>query len=213
MTGRSSAFEAPWSFGDRVRLATKPEWGVGMVSRAEPSRVKGELEWAVTIRFPNAGIKTLNTVAAMLERIEDTTDEGAGEAAQAIAAADRVGDDELLGPAAKKRVEELMLGLPESCSDPFRSISARIEESLTLYRFNTSGRGLIDWAVAQTGLDDPLSRFSRHELEQHFTKWAGERDRHIARLVYDARGKGESVDHLLANVSEQIRKAIKHTRF
>ena len=213
MAGRSSAHEAPWSFGDRVRLTAKPEWGVGMVSRAEPSRVKGELEWAVTVRFPNAGIKTLHTAAAVLERVEETTQEGAGEAAQAFADADRVGDDELLGPAAKKRVEALMLGLPDPCTDPFRSIAVRIEATLKLYRFDTSGRSLVDWAVAQTGLDDPLSRFNRHELEQHFTKWAGERDRHLARLVFEAKQKNESVEQVLRGVPERIQKVIKHTRF
>ena len=76
MTGRSSAHEAPWSFGDRVKLASKPEWGIGVVSRAEPIRVKGELAWTVTVRFPNAGIKTLNTAGAVLERVEATTEEG-----------------------------------------------------------------------------------------------------------------------------------------
>ena len=213
MTGRSSAHEAPWSFGDRVKLASKPEWGIGVVSRAEPTRVKGELAWTVTVRFPNAGIKTLNTAGAVLERVEATTEEGGGEAAQAFADADRVGDDDLLGPAAQKRVEALMLELPEPCTDPFRSIASRIESTLELYRFDTSGRGLVDWAVAQTGLDDPLSRFNRHELEQHFTKWAGERDRHLARMVFEAKQKNESVGDVLKRVPEHIQKVIKHTRF
>ncbi len=205
--------ETGWAFGDRVRVPSKPEWGVGTVTRAAAAHVRGNPCWTLTIRFPNAGIKSINTAAGTLERVEDTTEEGGGETAVAIAEAEAVAGDDLLGPQAQRRVESLMIGLPESCTDPFRSIPARVEATLDLYRFDGSGRSLVDWAVAQTGLDDPLSRFNRQELETHFRRWEQVRDSHLAKLAYEAKQKGRSVEKLLAAAPEVARNAAAHARF
>ena len=213
VSGSQSASEAPWSYGDRARVPSKPEWGVGTVTRAARSQVAGEPCWGVTVRFPNAGIKTLNTSVAVLERVEETTDEGAGEAAVVIAAADRAAGDDMFGPMAKRRLEAVMTELPEPCRDPFRSLAARVRLTLNLYRFAATGRLLVDWAVAQTGLDDPLSRFNRQELETHFGRWAMERDRHLAKLVHEARQKGTPVDSVMAKGPPEARLAAAKTRF
>lgn len=212
VSGSSSASEVRWSFGDRVRIPSKPEWGIGSVTRVASACVKGEPCWTLTVRFPNAGIKTLNTSVAMLERVEETTDAGAGEAAVVIAEAEMTAGDELFGPMAKRRVEALMVVLPEPCRDPFRSLAARVTLTLELYRFDDSNRGLVDWAVAQTGLDDPLSQFNRQELETHFRKWSEERDQHLAKLVREAKFKGEPVDRELARGPAAARTAAARTR-
>ena len=167
----------------------------------------------LTIRFPNAGIKSLNSAVANLEPVEETTPQGAGEAAVAIAQADRTAGDDLLGPMAQKRLVEVMTEVPEHCRDPFQSLANRVTSTLALYRFTTTGGSLVDWAVAQTGLDDPLSRFNRQELEQHFVRWAQERDQHLARLVFEARQKGDDVDGILASGPEAARTALARTRF
>ena len=80
-----------------------------------------------------------------------------------------------MAPLASRKLQEVMLAIPERCRDPFRSVESRIQSALELYRYDNGGRGLVDWAVAQTGLDDPLSRFNRHELEAHFSRWSSER--------------------------------------
>ncbi|MDP7069849.1 MAG: DUF3553 domain-containing protein [Phycisphaerales bacterium] len=213
MSGTAPHPEADWSFGDRVRVPTKPEWGVGTVTRAAATHVRGKPCWTLTVRFPNAGIKMVNTSTGTLERVEDTTEAGGGETAMAIAEAEAVAGDDLLGPQAQRRVESLMVGLPEACTDPFRSIPTRVEATVDLYRFDGSGRALVDWAVAQTGLDDPLSRFNRQELETHFRKWQQVRDSHLAKLAYEARQKGLSVDQVLAAGPEEARAAAAHARF
>ena len=211
--GVTTSNNASWSFGDRVRLPSKPEWGVGTVMRAEPTQFKGAPSWLLTIRFPNAGIKSLNPSIAGLETVEETTSEGAGEAAMAIAQADRTVGDDLLGPMAQRRLIEVMTEVPEPCRDPFRSLMDRVSSTLELYRFASTGRSLVDWAVAQTGLDDPLSRFNRQELEQHLTRWAQERDQHLNRLVMEARQKGEPVDGAIAKGPEKARAALSKARF
>ncbi len=197
-----------WSFGDRLLMPNRPEWGVGSVTRAEPTTVRGDACWSLTVRFPNAGIKTINTSAVQPERVEDQS----GEAAQAIAEAAQSAHDELLGPHAKRRVEDLMVNLPEDCRDPFRSIPIRIKASLRLYRFEGSGRSLLDWAVAQTGLDDPLATFNRQELETHYGRWAEARDLHLARLIHEAQQNGESVDSVLSEAPEAALRAVKRAR-
>jgi hypothetical protein len=129
-----------------------------------------------------------------------------------IAEAELTAGDDLFGPMAKRRVEALMVVLPEPCRDPFRSLAARVELTLELYRFDASSRLLVDWAVAQTGLDDPLSCFNRQELETHFRKWSQERDQHLAKLVREAKFKGESVGRVLAKGPEAARTAAARTR-
>ncbi|MDP7029815.1 MAG: DUF3553 domain-containing protein [Phycisphaerales bacterium] len=213
MSGVSPTSEAPWSFGDRVRLPGKPEWGVGVITAAKPTTVRGAPCWSLQVRFPNAGIKSLNSSAATLERVEETPREhGAGGAAAVLEEAAATAGDELLGPMAQRRVEALMVDLPEACQDPFRSLAARVETTLALYRFDATGGRLIDWAVAQTGLNDPMTHFNRQELETHFRKWAQARDQHLARLVRDARHAGESIDRVLAAGPQSARVALSRTR-
>ncbi len=212
VSGSSPTSEVPWSFGDRVRLPSKPEWGVGVVTTAKPTTVRGAPCWTLQVRFPNAGVKSINSSAASLERVEETTSEGGGEAAVAIEEAAATAGDDLLGPMAQRRVEALMSDLPEACQDPFRSLAGRVEATLGLYRFDATGGRLIDWAVAQTGLDDPMTRFNRQELETHFRKWAHARDQHLAKLVRDARHAGESVDRVLASGPQAARTALSRTR-
>ncbi|MEM8737496.1 MAG: DUF3553 domain-containing protein [Planctomycetota bacterium] len=73
--------------------------------------------------------------------------------------------------------------LPDALSDPFASAPERLAATLQTYRFSTEPRALMDWAVAQTGLNDPLSKYTRHELEQAFPRFARDRDAHLKDLV------------------------------
>jgi hypothetical protein len=101
---------------------------------------------------------------------------------------------------ADRKVKESMITLPQDVRDPFNSLAKRLEMTMGLFRFDRSGRGLMDWAVAQTGLNDPLSRFTRHELEQFFDRWVFERDQHLAKLLQEARTE-------MATVAEAVKKA------
>jgi hypothetical protein len=103
---------------------------------------------------------------------------------------DKINESDWLGPMAKKKVEEALISLPLDVRDPFNSMQKRLSLMMGLYRFDRSGRGLMDWAVAQTGLDDPLSRFTRQDLEQKFDRWAYERDNYLAKLLQEARAPG-----------------------
>ena len=73
--------------------------------------------------------------------------------------------------------------LPEDVNDPFATLEERLRRTAALYRFNANGGSLLDWACVQTGMDDPLTVFSRSELEEAFAGFARQRDDHLIKLA------------------------------
>lgn len=199
-----------FAFGDRVRHRKRPEWGIGSIVKAEDRPLNGQPGQRVSVRFPGVGVKTLSVAHAELERVTESAEQAPeAEEPHPVHVWDRIGKDEWLAPVAQRKIEEAMTRLPAAASDPFRSLAGRIEFMLGLYRFDRTGRAMIDWAVAQTGLDDPLTRFNRHELEQYFDRWALERDAQLARIVQEATEAGESVEGLFADAPPAARKAVR----
>lgn len=200
-----------YEFGDRVRMRRRPEWGIGAITRVETVPVKGQPTQRLTVRFPNAGLKTLSGDVADLERVQaESISEDVP--VDRIAGIDRIAKDEMLAGLADRKLKEVMIAIPEPCRDPFRTLEARVEATAALYRFDQGGGSLIDWAVAQTGLDDPLSRFNRHELEEHFSRWASERDAHLHKLLREARESGLSIDPLLSKAPSPAKAAARRAR-
>jgi len=199
------------SFGDRVRHNGRPEWGIGTVVKIEPLPVNGHSTQRLSIRFPNAGIKTLIADTADLQRVQDNGDPLSEhfDTAPAARAWDKYSQDDWLSPVARKKVLEALIGLPPDVRDPFFSLQKRLHMTFRLYRFDKSGKGLIDWAVAQTGLDDPLSRFTRQELEQHFGRFAFERDAHLQRLIQEVRGDMPTINAALENTPPAAIEAVR----
>lgn len=165
-----------FAFGDKVVHTGRPEWGSGTISSAQPDVHEGKPCQRVTIRFDRVGIKTLSTAIATLVPASD---------APALVAAEAFPTDPLLGGMGEKTARELMLKLPDACTDPFQPPRVRIDATAKLYRFNEHGGSLIDWAAAQSGLKDPMTRFNRHELEDLFKRWAMVRDEHMKKLVWE----------------------------
>lgn len=164
--------------GDRVVHASYPEWGVGRVESAEGITHEGARRQRLGVRFERAGLKTLSTAFADLRPAEEGT---------AIGRAEEQSGAGLIEGAAERSAAEVMISLPDAATDPFRPIGVRLRETLALYRFGGRGPSLLDWAAAQSGLRDPLSRFTRHELEDFYVRYERERDKHLKRLVEQAR--------------------------
>lgn len=159
--------------GERVVHQDRPEWGVGVVLSSQI----GSDGQRLRVRFERAGLKTLSVPPAAVEH------QGA-DSSGADAPSDRLaGLDE-------DAVSEVMTGLPEATRDPFTSVAARLAATLRLYRFEPTGSSIIDWAASQSGLADPLSRFTRHELEALFRAFERRRDAHLKRLSDDVRNLG-----------------------
>jgi hypothetical protein len=93
--------------------------------------------------------------------------------------------DNLNHPSTKKHGEELY-ALTDPMIDPFQNIPKRIQSTLDSYRFGTDARNaknILEWAIGQTGLNDPLSKYTRPELEQAFPRFLRDRDNHLFDLV------------------------------
>lgn len=171
MPDTSSRFQ----FGDRVAHSSRPEWGVGVVTSAQPANFEGKPCQRLAIRFERVGLKTVLTGAAPITAATQAAIPEAGASDEA-AAVDGVSD---------AQAEQIMARLPEPCVDPFASAASRLKATLEVYRFTPTGGSLVDWAAAQSGLADPLSRFNRHQLEHFFQRFARNRDQHLKQLVLE----------------------------
>ncbi len=175
----------------QVRHRQRPEWGQGAITRIETLTRAGVRDQRLWIKFENAGLKTLLALGADLEILE-----GSGAAEHTFAAREIASEGGWLGQIAKTRPEEAMSQLQPDASDPFLTPERRLKVLLSLYRFDSTAR-LIDWAVAQSGLGDPLSRFNRTQLEAFYKDWTRERDVTLHRLVSEYRRRREPFEHLL----------------
>ena len=61
-----------FSKGDRVLHTERPEWGIGAIVKAERLTVNDQPAQRLTVRFPNAGLKTLSTSHATLQLVTDS---------------------------------------------------------------------------------------------------------------------------------------------
>ena len=175
--------------GQLVRHRARPEWGVGRVRAVDNIRHEGKPAQRVRAEFPNRGILTLNTAVAPLEPASDHRSLSSQETPSAMSNRSTKGWlNELEGPDASQRN---LWDLPPDLVDPFTTPQQKLEATLTSYRFNTDPGPLFEWAVIQTGLDDPLSRHTRVELEQAFPRFARDRDNHLRELVKQLKRKNE----------------------
>jgi len=194
--------------GEKVRHVKKPEWGVGSVTKIETVTRQGVRDQRLWIRFPNAGLKTVLASMAELEVVDGGTPIVA-TGADTFAAREARHEGGWLGEIAKRQPEEAMTSLPASASDPFLAVERRLGFILDLYRFEPVGGKLIDWAVAQSGLNDPLSRFNRHELEKFFERWSHDRDVALHRTMQECRRNFMNVDGILAKAPPSAQRALK----
>jgi hypothetical protein len=183
-----------YKIGHRVRHTKRPEWGVGSVVKIEVITRDGRPDRRIWIRFPNVGEKTVLASMAELEHLDEA--EGPGGGNPTLADLHARSDGGWLGAISKQKPEHIMTALPDAATDPFLPLRRRLQNVLALYRFDAHAR-LIEWAVAQSGLNDPLSRFSRHELESFFQRWRFALDAHLGRLLQEARREPGVLDEAL----------------
>lgn len=145
-----------------------------MVERAVAEQRNGKPAQLVTVRFARAGTKTLSTAFADLCAADDPS----------LSLAPPETDEEAQAEAATiEELRERLKTLPEACTDPFRTLKQRLRATLNEYAHRAQGAPLLDWAAARTRLRDPLTYFSRHELEAALEAYARIRDRHALGLV------------------------------
>jgi hypothetical protein len=104
--------------------------------------------------------------------------------------------------------------LPMAATDPLSTLSRRLTLTLELYRFGDDARSMIDWAAARTGLVDPLTQYSRHELEQHYQAFRAKREHYCRQLVGLIRQSGEdalldrALEHPITSARQAVQRAM-----
>ncbi len=203
-----------FEFGDRVRLQRRPEWGIGSVVKVEAAMLNGTRSHSVSVRFANQGIKVLNTAVAEIELVSHEHEEALADAkAHPMVQWHKISENDWLAPIAQRKIQEVMVSLPENVRDQFCSIKQRLKQTLDLFRFERTGGSLIEWAIAQSGLDDPLSRFTRQELELLFDRWMTYRQDHLLKMLQEASQDIEfsrdEIDSLVAAAPLSAQEAVR----
>ena len=200
-------------FGDRVTHPKFPEWGSGAVIKVENAPVNGEPSTRVTVRFAHAGLKKFVGDAIPLDVLANEhampgDKEGKLPAIAAVEALERSG----LTHAAEQKLEEIMFAIPLACRDPFNTAEHRMRRTLELYKYDLSGKGLMNWAMVQTGMDDPLTRFNRTQLEDYFTQFSFLLKQHLSKLVQEMYADKDTLERLLVEAPESARRAIANLK-
>ena len=190
--------------GDEVIHTRRPEWGRGVVDQATVITHEGQPAQRLTIKFQHRGRVTVNTAIATLVSADAAAQGAEADNPSRLAAlADSDPLDSQAQPDRRERLQSLE-SLSLAMTDPFASLGERLRVTLDSYRFSANPptsrqprdpRRLLEWAIAQTHLTDPLTSFTRHELEEAFDRFSYDRDRHLAQLI--ARIKKEDRHDLL----------------
>ena len=197
------------SFGDRVRHPNFPEWGNGSVVKVEGTALNGEPTKRISVRFSSAGLKTFAGNSLPLELLSDGhVMPGDRESVRPAIAEVEYLEKSGLTSAVEQKLLDIMLAIPMGCRDPFNAAEHRLKRTLDLYKYDMSGRGLMEWAMAQTGMDDPLTRFNRTELEEYFTQFALNRDQHLAKLLREMQTEQSLVTELVAAAPAGAKHAV-----
>jgi hypothetical protein len=196
-------------FGDRVTHPAFPEWGSGAVIKVENAPVNGEPSTRVTVRFVHAGLKKFAGDSIPLVVMQDAhamPSDRSGKRPPILEVEDleRSG----LPEAVEQKLEEIMFMIPLACRDPFNALEHRMRRTLDLYKYDMSGKGLMEWAMGQTGMDDPLTRFNRTELEVYFKQYSFLLKQHLSKLLSEMYSDRKMLQQLLAEAPEGARRAV-----
>lgn len=173
--------------GDKVIHPRRPEWGDGQVLSAMTINHEGKAGQRLTVRFANQGQVTINTAIVPLVHKETVS------TMSSTSSYSHSGQGWLDTLSRDANGHELFK-LPEELTDPFATLEKRFEATLRSIKMISDGRdprALLDWAVVQTGLNDPLSKYSRPELEQAFPRFARDREHHLVSLIKQFKAKGQ----------------------
>ena len=172
---------ATFKHGDVVIHVARPEWGDGRVGQATTINHGGRPAQRLVIDFAHRGRVTLNTAVAQLVPKTTECSMSSTGSSTVIGRGQNGGWLESITPTSSD--QDTLIVLPEAMTDPFLTEAKRLRTTLDSFRFSTEARSLIDWAVSQTSLSDPLSHYTRHELEQAFARFTRDRDKLLFELV------------------------------
>ncbi len=186
--------------GDSVIHPRRPEWGDGVVEQAIDIVHEGQPAQRLVITFANYGRVTINTAIAGVFAKEgyasmlhsSSSSHSSTTTLSGTPPRPRIGWLDALDQSRNADQHELWR-LTDGMTDPFLPLSKRLQNTLDSYRYGNDprhARHILDWAVAQTRLNDPLTKYTRHELEQGFRRYVRDRDNHLFDLVRQIKRQG-----------------------
>jgi glutamyl/glutaminyl-tRNA synthetase len=161
------------------------------------------------VRFPTTGEKALLASAAGLELVDSPASEQLLGDRPSIHELDMANGGGWLADVSKRKIDDVMVAVSDDALDPFASPQRRLANILGLYRFDGSPARLVEWAVAQSGLDDPMSRFNRQELEQFHRRWLANVDAQLLKLLTDLKRERALVDAALKTAPPLAQRAVR----
>lgn len=145
--------------GQRVCNPNRPEWGTGEVLRVQRTQVNGQTVHRVSVQFATGHRQIVIPPGRLAYPEEEVT----REAGWLDSISGRTVDDRLAQvPEALRE----MLALP---ADMLRAVAP-------LFAYTAEPDSLQTWARRQTGVADPLTHWSRDELQKAFEVFCRERD-------------------------------------
>lgn len=116
-----------------------------------------------------------------------------------------------LARAAGTTLEDRLVDLPAEVREFLGTAAQRFAELGTLYRWTGASEELLPWARGQTGIADPLARWSRDELAAAFAEFARRRDEALREAAAAVRRQGgeEAVAAALAAVPPELAPAMR----
>ncbi len=189
-----------------------PDWGDGIVDEVVNILHEGKAAQRLVVKFVHKGRATLNTAIAPLiskDAFVAMSNHRNPQFSPASASATNSRGNSSSGGggggwlSAFEKTEHELHRLPDALNDPFLSLVQRIEATLDTYAFSKDPKVLIDWAIRQTKLNDPMTKYTRHELEVGFERFARDRDLHLRDLLRELKKQGR------LNEFDAIRKRAK----
>mgnify|MGYP000229958761 CR=1 FL=1 len=181
--------------GRKVMNAGRTDWGVGVVEQVV--RAGGPEDapvYRVTVQFSGARRTLLSPPARLIEpRAEEERQAG------------------WLDTLAGRTVDDRLKRVPESLLRVLGTPRQKLDALLPLYEYDEEPKTLARWARTQTGVGDPLSKWSRDELTVAWAAFCADRDaalRAAAAMLRQAAGP-ESLREWLAGLEEPVQGRVR----
>src|SRR5262245_32162795 len=145
---------SPALVGQKVINPSRPEWGVGQVLRVSEVVENGVTVHRVSVQFPT-GHRNLLMPPAKLCNPQPEKQRQAG----------------WLDGLAKTDLDTKLRSLPEDVLFFLGLPHQRIAAAASMYEWEESDAGLVRWARKQTMTSDPLSLWTRDELQSAYADY------------------------------------------
>ncbi|MCG3126561.1 MAG: hypothetical protein CHACPFDD_01408 [Phycisphaerae bacterium] len=184
----------PTLVGRIVQVATKPEWGRGTVLRVQTTHAGGHPQHRVSIQFAVGHRQLLIPPGSICEPADEP--ERAPGWIDAVACA---------------TVDDRLRRLPLDATQVLGTLAQRLAALAPHFCVSDDERSLLRWARAQTGVGDPLSRWTRDELQAALAQFERHRDGYVRELIANARAASgpAAVDDALATLDPAVREKVR----